>query len=271
MGSRSLWFALAVTIFCCFALAGVSAPEFVSSPNLSDVLALPWEHPPFGTDDRGIALTEYASQGAQIVTVPALMSGLLVAAMATMAGLVRCSGSRLDGAIQALGELIGSLPRMVVILVIALVLPRDWRGLAPIGMAWAVLSSPGAMDEAAATAGRLGGARFVEALRAHGFSAGRIYLYHVVWLNLRSVIARQASEVAMQVVFLEIALSYLAVSGQQPAFTHSDSSNSWAILLYQGYASFLGVDSQHSLWLAVFLLAAVAGMAQSLRLSARAR
>ena len=70
-------------------------------------------------------------------------------------------------------------------------LPPGWRTLFPIGLAWAILAAPGAMDEAAATAGRLGGARFVEALRAHGFSSARILLYHVIWLNLRAVLVRQ--------------------------------------------------------------------------------
>ena len=67
------------------------------------------------------------------------------------------------------------------------------------------MSAPGAMDEAASCAGRWG-ARFVEALKAHGFSAMRICGYHVTWLNLQAVLVRQGAEVAMQVVFLEIAL-----------------------------------------------------------------
>src|SRR5690606_6736580 len=127
----------------------------------------------------------------------ALAAALVVAGFATLAGLSRCAGlAWVDGLLQAFAELVGALPRLVVVLVVALAMPADWRSLLPIGVTWAVLAAPGAMDEAASTAQRLGGARFVEALRAHGFGAARIYLYHVIWLNLRGVVARQAAEVA---------------------------------------------------------------------------
>ena len=95
--------------------------------------------------------------------------------MSVIAGLIRCSDvGWFDTVLQVFTELLGSLPRLVVILVVAIVLPADWKSLFPIAITWALLASPGAMDEAAATAGRLGGTRFVEALRAHGFSAPRI-------------------------------------------------------------------------------------------------
>jgi ABC-type dipeptide/oligopeptide/nickel transport system permease subunit len=225
-----------------------------------------------GTDNRGIPLFEYALQGAAIVALPAVCAGLVVMAMAVLAGLIRCSEVPwFDTVLQVFTELLGSLPRLVVILVVAVVLPQDWKSLLPIAVTWALLASPGAMDEAAATAGRLGGTRFVEALRAHGFSAVRIYLYHVIWLNLRAVIVRQGAEVAMQVVFLEIALSYLAVSKNQPSFTHAESTYSWATLLYQGYTALMGQDLMHSMFFGLLLVAMVAIMAQAFRISARAK
>ncbi len=270
--SRLPWLILAGLLLGGLLLASWMAPDFVDPPQLDRRDLGPLEAPPFGTDDRGIPLVQYAMQGAAIVTVPSIVSGLLVMALATLAGLVRCGGMEwTDGAIQVFAELVGALPRMVVILVVALLLPPTWKVLMPIAIAWAVLAAPGAMDEAAATAGRLGGARFVEALRAHGFSAFRIYLYHVVWLNLRAVIVRQGAEVLMQVVFLEIALSYLAVSRNEPSFTHSEGTYSWATLLYQGYTALLGRDQFHALFLGLGLVASVAIMAQALRLAARAR
>jgi ABC-type dipeptide/oligopeptide/nickel transport system permease subunit len=267
-----MWLALAGTLFGMLLVASWWAPEFVSTPQLDARYLGPLQSPPFGTDDRGIGLHEYAMQGAAIVTLPALCAGLLVMVFAVFAGLVRSAGLNwVDSVIQAASELVGSLPRLVVILVVALMLPNDWRVLMPIGLTWAVLAAPGAMDEAAATAGRLGGARFVEALRAHGFSAMRVYGYHIAWLNLRPVIVRQGAEVAMQVVFLEIALSYLAVSQNEPSFTHSDGSYSWATLLYQGYTALLGEELKHAMALGLALVAMVAVLAQSLRFAARAR
>jgi ABC-type dipeptide/oligopeptide/nickel transport system permease subunit len=114
----------------------------------------------------------------------------------------------------------------------------------------------------------------VEALRAHGYSAPRIYLVHIVGYNLRPVVVRQGAETLMQVVFLEIALSYLALMEDQPSFTHPDSSRSWAALLEDGYkAIFIGdkFPSEHALWLGLGLLALVGLMAASIGRMARAR
>ncbi len=94
----------------------------------------------------------------------------------------------------------------------------------------------------------------------------------MVWLNLRPVLVRQGAEVTMQVVFLEIALSYLAVSRNEPAFTHSEGMHSWAMLLYQGYTALAFQQPlYHALALGIALLAVVAVMAQAFRLAARGR
>ena len=270
---RTVALAIGLVFLAVLLLMSFFAPENLSTPTaLIGGEKGPLEVPPFGTDERGIPLLEYAMQGARIVTLPSLVSGAVVMVLATIAGLVRCAGlTWVDSGIQFASELVGSLPRLVVVLVVALVLPVEWKNLLPIGIAWALLAAPSAMDEAAATAGRLGGERFVEALRAHGFSGVRIYLYHVVWLNLRPVIVRQGAEVTMQVVFLEIALSYLALRRNVPSFTHSASEFSWATLLYQGYTALLGSPLIHSLFTGLGLVALTAAMAQALRMAARAR
>ncbi len=128
------------------------------------------------------------------------------------------------------------------------------------------------MDEAAAVAERLGGARFVEALRAHGFSWSRVFLYHIVALNLRPVVVRQGAEVLLQVTFLELGLSYLAVQKDQSSFTHSDSLKSWADLLYMGYTSIgLGMPTSHALVLGLALVGLVTLMAKATTTMVRAR
>lgn len=277
--ARRIWFGVGFAIFLGLFLATLVAPENLSAPaatfaaRKATAMKGPLVIPPFGTDEMGISLVEYALQGARIVTLPAVLSGVLVSFLAVLSGLSRCADiGWTDRALQVFTELVGALPRLVVILVVALAVPREMRSLLPIGLTWSILAAPGAMDEAAATAERLGGARFVEALRAHGFSAMRIYVYHIIWLNLRSVIVRQGAEVAMQVVFLEIAMSYLAASRNEPSFTHSDATHSWASLLYDGYTALVGgVPMLHALGLGLALVSIVALMAQAFRMSARAR
>lgn len=270
--NRWLAAGIAVSLLAILLIGGAMAPEHLSSPDLSLAFATPGQLPPFGADGRGRPLLEYALQGARVVAAPAVIGGLMVLFLGVVGGLLACTGSsRVEAVVQGLGEVLGALPRMVVVLIVALLLPADARGLLPIAVTWAVLSSPGAMDEAAAVATRLGGARFVEALRAHGFSRARIFLYHIVLLNLRPVVVRQGVEVMMQVVFLEIALSYLAISDSQPSFTHADSVHSWAEILDLGYKVVLDLPTWHALGLGLGLMAMVATISLSVAAAVRAR
>ena len=75
----------------------------------------------------------------------------------------------------------------------------------------------------------------------------------------------------MQVTFLEIALSYLAVASNQSSFTHGDSVQSWANLLDLGYKVVLGVQSGHALALGLGLVALVAVTAVAVTHAVRAR
>ena len=272
-GSR--WLALGIALVVIALLAGLAltAPEHLAVPDMARAYASPARLLPFGADQRGRPLLEYAQQGAQVVALPALAAGLLVMAFGVAGGLLACVASgTANTLIQALGEVVGALPRMLVVLVVALVMPKDHRGLMVLALVWAILAAPGAMDEAAAVARRLGGARFVEALRAHGYTGRRIFGWHVVALNLRPVVVRQGAEVMMQVVFLEIALSYLAVAEEQPSFTHADSLVSWADLLNLGYPSLvLDVPTFHALVLGLGLIGMIAVLALSLGIAARAR
>lgn len=268
-----VWGGVAAAILAVLVGATLAAPEFLSNADLKRTYLGPAAAPPFGTDDLGRPLLEYALQGASVVSLPAVLAGILVSFLAVLSGLSRAAAlGWTDTVLQAFTEVVGALPRLVVVLVVALGVPRELRSLVPIGLTWAILAAPGAMDEAAATAERLGGARFVEALRAHGFSAWRIYVYHIVWLNLRSVIVRQGAEVAMQVVFLEISLSYLAAARNEPSLTHGDNLQSWASLLYSGYTALVAsVPMMHALSLGLSLVALTALMATAIRLAARPR
>lgn len=277
--NRWLWLGLGLALLAVLAIMSYLAPDSLPVPDRANYYAGPLQLPPFGADSLGRPLLIYALQGASIVLWPAAVAGLIVAFFATLAGLARCAGlGWFDTVLQIFSELMGALPRMVVVLVVALAMPRSYTSLLPVAIAWAFLAAPGAMDEAATAAGRLGGSRFVEALRAHGFSAVRIYLYHIIFLNLRSVLVRQGAEVLMQVVFLEIALSYLVeVPPVQPALTHPESVKSWATILYFGFQTASGGEwfgdrsLLHALVLGLVLVAVPAVMAQAFRLAARER
>ncbi len=279
--SRKTALYLSAVLFLLLLIPGFFAPENLPPSSGSLGYLSPGAAPPLGTDELGRPLLAYALQGAQIVALPSLLAALLVLLLGTVAGLLACTGQRkLETLVQGLGEIVGSLPRFLVVLVVALVLAGGMQvgqqaTLLPIALTWGLLSAPGAMDEAGAVSARLGGARFVEALRAHGFSRTRIYLFHIVGLNLRPVVVRHAAETLMQVVFLEISLSYLCTLPPQPAsLTHGDSLHSWAELLQMGYRCVIDPvrsPSLHALLLGLGLLGLVVGLSFSLRVASRAR
>lgn len=202
MTKRQWYIVFAVLCFAVLIGLAVIAPDLPSTIDRSQRSLKPWEFPPLGTDMNGRPLIEYASQGARVIALPSLLAGVLVGLFGMLGGLLRCvEWPIIQTVVQFVGEIVGALPRMVVVLVIALLLPLDWRSLMPLAVVWAVLSAPGAIDEAGAVAARLGGTRFVEALKAHGFSAWRIYVHHIVVLNLRPVLVRQGAEAMMTVAF----------------------------------------------------------------------
>ncbi|MEQ1502792.1 MAG: hypothetical protein ABMB14_11210, partial [Myxococcota bacterium] len=90
--SRAPWLGLAGLLLLALLAAASVAPAFLSTPEPGRAFLSPFAAPPLGTDDRGIGLHEVALQGAAIVTLPAVGSAALVAALATAAGLVRCLG-----------------------------------------------------------------------------------------------------------------------------------------------------------------------------------
>lgn len=273
MNRRRMYIVLAIICFVTLLGLAWAAPDLPSTIDRSQPSLKPWEYWPLGTDMNGRPLIEYATQGARVIAIPSLIAGFLVALFGMVGGLLRCvEWPTVQTGVQFLGEIIGALPRMVVILVVALLLPMDWRSLLPLAVVWAILCAPGAIDEAGAVAARLGGTRFVEALKAHGFGAWRIYIHHIVVLNLRPVLVRQGAEAMMTVAFLEVALSYLAVVENQSSFTHSDNLRSWADLLKEGYLWLaLGMDSAHVLAVGLGMLGLIVLTATSLTKAAEAR
>ena len=171
MTKRKVYIALAVTCFSLLIVMALVAPDLPSTIDRTQRSLKPWEFPPLGTDMNGRPLIEYATQGARIIALPSLFAGVLVAVFGMLGGLLRCVDWPITQTIvQFFGEIVGALPRMVVVLVIG----AFANGLAVIdafGCCLGCAVTPGAIDEAGAVASRLGGTRFVEALKAHGFSA----------------------------------------------------------------------------------------------------
>ena len=140
--SRLLPLVLACVILVMMLNWAANAPEHLPGVDDQNAFAVPFELPPFGADRRGRPLIDYATQGAAVVVWPACFAGLLTAFFATIGGILRAiEWSWLDAMVQAMGEILGALPRMVVVLIIALMMDREQAQLCP-PIAWAILSAP---------------------------------------------------------------------------------------------------------------------------------
>ena len=119
--NRTPAIALAVICFAILMVATLTAQDDLGPMVLGGKLTGPIDAFPFGTDTRGRSLGKYAAQGAKVVAFPSLIAGLVVCLFGVMGGLLRCVGSdKINAPIQWLTEIVGALPRMVVILVVAL-------------------------------------------------------------------------------------------------------------------------------------------------------
>ena len=125
LSGRTKPIAVAALSFSALMVAAALAPEFLGDINPDQALKGPLDVFPFGTDTRGRALVDYATQGARVVALPALAAGVLVGLFGVIGGILRCVGSeRVNALLQAFSEIVGALPRMVVILVVALLVPE---------------------------------------------------------------------------------------------------------------------------------------------------
>ena len=277
---RWVWLGLGSGLLGILVVMSLLAPENLSMPVCSGFkrcIEGPLQHPPFGTDTRGIPLLEYVMQGAKIVTLPAIISGLLVAFLSTIAGLARCASlTWVDTIIQAVSEIMGALPEIVVVLVIALAIPREWRGLLPIDIAWALMSTPGAMDEAASCAGRLEVRDLLRPSRRMAFRQCEFMGIMSHGLIFEQFWYDKGQRLPCRLYFRNCpVLPSRTIQG--PAFTHSDSTYSWAELLYFGYQSIIsgewyGEDSlMHAMVVGLGFIVLTAFIAHCFRLGARER
>lgn len=168
---------------------------------------------PFGTDHigRNVALrTLYASRAF-------VLPGLLAASVAALAGgalgaLGGWFGGPLERGVRYAFTVLASVPRLVGILLAATI-------FTPTPVVLAVAAGVSCAPELGSALGaRLGGlvrAEFVTALRAHGLSDARILFYHLLWVNCRGLLARQALQAFGFFVAVETSLAYLGSIGVQ--------------------------------------------------------
>jgi ABC-type dipeptide/oligopeptide/nickel transport system permease subunit len=164
-----------------------------------------------GTDSQGRDVAIRVLKATEAFFLP----GLLAAALAVVVGaLTGAMTGYLVGPVREtvlwLLQLVETLPRLVFIILVCTILEPSIQLIAGVT---GVLFIPAVATVIRRKVEALGSEDYILAHIAHGFPPSRILLYHIVWLQCRSMLLRQATFVFSYVLFVETALSYLGDYG----------------------------------------------------------
>lgn len=198
-------------------LAGVIAPLVPYDPALAvdyDVrLQGPSLNHPMGTDAQGRDVAVRLLKGTEAFFLPGLMAALIACLLGAVTGAV---AGYLEGPAKSavLGglQLIDTLPRLVFIILVCTILNP---GIYLIAAVAGVLFIPAIATVIRRKVEALASEDYILAHVAHGFTPTRILFHHILWLQCRPLLTRQATFVFGYVLFVETALSYLGDYGVQ--------------------------------------------------------
>ncbi len=165
----------------------------------------------FGTDSQGRDVAIRVLEATEAFFLPGLLAALLAVIAGALAGAI--TGYLVGPVREAvlwLLQLTDTLPRLVFIILVCTIL-EPTMGL--IALVTGVLFIPSVATVIRRKVEALGSEDYILAHIAHGFPPWRILLYHIVWLQCRSMLVRQATFVFSYVLFVETALSYLGDYG----------------------------------------------------------
>lgn len=167
----------------------------------------------FGTDGLGRDVAQRVLKGADAFFLPGLMAAAIAVLLGALAGAVAgyASGWLRSVVVGAL-NLIDTLPRLVFIILVVTIFPPSIPLIAAVA---AILFVPAIATVIRRKVETLGSEDYILAHIAHGFSPQRILLYHILWLQCRPILIRQATYVFAYVLFVETGLSYLDGYGVQ--------------------------------------------------------
>mgnify|MGYP003956054227 CR=1 FL=1 len=231
MGDKSLRTGLIISggVVLAVFLAGMISP-FVTYVPADDVsydrvlLSPSWDYI-FGTDAQGRGIAIRLFKGVEAFFLPGLFAAGIATVVGALAGAIAgyAEGWVRSSVIGVL-QLIDTLPRLVfIILVCTIMEPTIYL----IAFFAGILFIPAIATPIRRRVETLGSEDYILAYVAHGFRPIRILLYHILWLQCRPMLIRQASYVFAYVLFVETALSYLGDYGVQ------EPTPSWGNMIAQ--------------------------------------
>ncbi len=165
----------------------------------------------FGTDGQGRDVAMRVLKGTEAFFLPGLLAAGIATIIGALAGAI--TGyvvGPVREAVLWLLQLIDTLPRLVFIILVCTILDPT---ITLIALVTGILFVPSVATVIQRKVESLGSEDYILAHVAHGFTPTRILLYHIVWLQCRPALIRQATFVFSYVLFVETALSYLGDYG----------------------------------------------------------
>lgn len=182
-----------------------------------------------GTDHLGRDVVRRLAAGGRAFLVP----GVGAAALATAGGVLVGAGIGWWGGAPAVAlraglSAIAAIPGLALVLLLLLVTGPGPGGLA---LAAGLVAFPATATALADRVQALRGAEFVVAARGHGLSDARVLWWHLVWINGRGLLAREALATLGQVLVLDVTLSYLG------SFGVAEPASSWGNMIAHAVGS----------------------------------
>lgn len=166
-----------------------------------------------GTDHLGRDVLARLLAGSRAFLLPGAGAALLAALGGVGLGAVAgWYGGVAEGLVRGALGAVTAVPPLVLALLVMMGVGATPGGLA-LGVGLAAL--PGLAAVVADRLAELRRAEFVVAARALGIGDFRILAWHLLWVNTRSLVAREALATMGQALVLEVTLSYLGRFGVQ--------------------------------------------------------
>jgi peptide/nickel transport system permease protein len=240
--------ALVVLVYLASVLKAL--PHDADAMDLGAVNALPSAAHWLGTDFVGRDLLSRIMVGTQAFFLPGLLSVSVSLVFGALLGILAGFWpARFDTVVGLLLQLLESLPKLVLILLVVALFRADiYLILLVVG----ITNIPAAAELLRARIAVLRRKSYIEAAFALGLSPSRVILKHVLWLHGRGLVLIQATIGMGEAILIETSLSYLGFGVQEP-------TPSWGNMVALGKDYFFRGDLWLSTVPAVAILLTVLG------------
>lgn len=185
-----------------------------------------------GTDFMGRDILTRLILGIQAYFLPGLLAVAIALGLGSALGILAgYKGAQAEAGVAYFSNLIDSLPRMVLMLLVIAAFRPD---IYTIMVVFGVTTAPAIASLVKGKVLMLKERNFIESAVALGLSPAVIIFKHIIWYNCRALLLIQATIGMAEAVLLETSLSYLGFGVQEPTPSWGNMVQAGANYLMQG-------------------------------------